>query len=51
MKSKFNLDGELPLNKTIEIYSMIIVGRTVFHENNHKNNMKLSTSFLRWMPA
>ena len=25
MKTKFNLDDELPLNKTIEISSMIIV--------------------------
>ena len=32
MKIKFNLDGELSLNKTIEIPSMIIVN--VFHENN-----------------
>ena len=34
MKIKFNLDDELPLNKTIEIPSMIIVLGTVFHENN-----------------
>ena len=47
MKSKFNLDGELPLNKTIEIHSMILVGRPVFHENNHKNFIKSSTSFFR----
>ena len=34
MKIKFNSDDELPLNKTIEIRSMKIVVRTVFHENN-----------------
>ena len=34
MKIKFNLDDELPLNKTIEVSSMIIVVRVVFHENN-----------------
>ena len=31
MKIKFNSDDELPLNKTIEIPSMIIVVRAVFH--------------------
>ena len=34
MKIKFNLDKELPLNKMMEIPSMIIVVRAVFHENN-----------------
>ena len=34
MKIKFNLDGELPLNKMIEIPSMIIIDKAVFHENN-----------------
>ena len=34
MKIKFNSDDELPLNKTIETPSMIIVVRAVFHENN-----------------
>ena len=34
MKITFASDDELPLNKTIEIRSMIIVVRTVFHENN-----------------
>ena len=33
MKIKFNLDDELPLSKTIEVPSTIIV-RAVFHENN-----------------
>ena len=32
-KIKFNSDDELPLNKLIEILSMIIVVRVVFHEN------------------
>ena len=34
MKIKFNLDYELPLNKTIDISSMTVVVRAVFHENN-----------------
>ena len=34
MKIKFNSDNELPLNKTIEIPTMPIVVRAVFHENN-----------------
>ena len=34
MKIKFNSDNELPLNKTIEIPTMKIVVRAVFHENN-----------------
>ena len=34
MKIKFNSDDELPLNKTIEIPSMVIVVRAAFHENN-----------------
>ena len=34
MKIKFNSDDELPLNKMIEISSMIIVAKTVFHKNN-----------------
>ena len=34
MKIKFNLDDELPLNKTIEILSMIIFIRAIFLENN-----------------
>ena len=33
-KIKFNFDSELPLNKTIEIPSMIIVVRAIFHKNN-----------------
>ena len=34
MKIKFNSDDELPLNKMIEIVSMMIVVRAVFHEND-----------------
>ena len=34
MKVKYNSDDKLNLNKTIEIPSMTIVVRAVFHENN-----------------
>ena len=34
MKIKFNSDDELPLNKNIEIPSMIIVVTAIFLENN-----------------
>ena len=34
MKIKFNSDDELPLNKMIEIPTMTIVVRAVFHENS-----------------
>ena len=34
MKIKFDLNVNLPLNKTIEIPVMTIVTRAVFHENN-----------------
>ena len=34
MKIKFNLDDELPLNKTVEVPSMTIAVRTIFYENN-----------------
>ena len=34
MKIKFSSDGELPLNKTIEIPSMTIVVRAIFYKNN-----------------
>ena len=33
MKIKFNSDDELSLNKTIEIPTITIVVRAVFHEN------------------
>ena len=34
MEIKLNSDNELPLDKTIEIPSMRIVVRAVFHEND-----------------
>ena len=34
MKTKFNLDKGLPLNKVIEIPTTTMVVRAVFHENN-----------------
>ena len=34
MKIKFNSDDKLPLNKTVEIPTMTIVVRAVFHKNN-----------------
>ena len=34
MKTKFDSDDVLPLNKTIEIFSMIIVVTAIFYENN-----------------
>ena len=34
MKIKFSSDDKLPLNKTIEIPSMIMVVRAIFLENN-----------------
>ena len=34
MKTKFNTDDMLPLNKMIESPTMSIVVRAVFHENN-----------------
>ena len=34
MKTKFDSDDNLPLNKTIEIPIVTIVVRAVFHENN-----------------
>ena len=33
MQIKFNSDNELPINKVIEIPTMTIVVRVVFHEN------------------
>ena len=35
MKIKFDLDDELPLNKTTEIPSMIIFVRAIFHEHRY----------------
>ena len=34
IKIKFNSDDKLPLNKTVEISTIAIVARAVFHENN-----------------
>ena len=34
MKIKFNSDDELPPNKMIEIPTIAIVARAIFHENN-----------------
>ena len=34
MNIKFNSDDEIPLNKTIEFSSIIILIRAVFHVNN-----------------
>ena len=34
IKIKFNSDDELPLNKTIEIPTITIVVRAVFHAKN-----------------
>ena len=33
-KNSIDSDGDLPLNKTIEIHEVTIVVRAVFHENN-----------------
>ena len=41
MKIKFNLDDKLTLNKMIEIPSMTIVVRAVFHENRNECLYKL----------
>ena len=34
MKIKFNSDDGLPLKKTLELYHVVIVARSVFHEGN-----------------
>ena len=34
MKIKFNSDDELPVDKAIEIHTITIVVRAVFHEKN-----------------
>ena len=34
MKIKLNSEDKLPLNKTVEIPSMIIIVSAVFHENS-----------------
>ena len=32
MKIKFNSDDDLPIHKTLRLYDMVIVVRSVFHE-------------------
>ena len=34
MKIKFNSDDGLPIKKTLELYHVVIVARSVFHEGN-----------------
>ena len=34
MKITFDSDGDLPLNKAIEIHNVTIVVRVIFYENN-----------------
>ena len=34
MKTKFDSDDDLSLNKTIEIHNVTIVVRAIFYENN-----------------
>ena len=46
MKIKFSLEDRLPLNKTIEIPSMIVVVTAVFHENNKYYPQDLLTKCL-----
>ena len=45
MKIKFDLNDDLPLNKTIEIYDVTIVVRATFYENN-KYYLQV---FFKWM--
>ena len=42
MKIKFNSDGELPLNKTVEILSMTIVKETFHSQGNFPQSWKFS---------
>ena len=46
MKIEFNSDDELPLNKTMEIPSLIIAVRAVFHENKKYYRKALSDEWL-----
>ena len=34
MKTKFNLDDNLPLNKTLKLHNLTIIVRSVFQEDN-----------------
>ena len=40
MKIKFNSDHYLPLQKTLELFNMIIVARFVFHKDNNYQSQK-----------
>ena len=33
MKIRFNSDDDLPVNKTLKLYNMVIAVRSVFHES------------------
>ena len=33
MEIKFNSDDDLPLKKTLELYNMVIIVRSIFHED------------------
>ena len=46
MKIEFNSDNELPLNKTIEIPTMIIAIRAIFYENNKYYSQVFSGEYL-----
>ena len=45
LKIKFNLDDDLPLNKTLKLFNMIIVVRSVFHEGSKYYPVFLDESF------
>ena len=34
MEIKFNLDDDLPLKKILQLYNIVIIDRSVFHEGN-----------------
>ena len=46
MKTKLNLDGDLPLNKTLEIRGMIKVFRAVFHKNSKYDPLVFLNEYL-----
>ena len=45
MKIKFNFDDDLPLNKTLKLFNMIIFVRSVFHEGSKYYPVFLDESF------
>ena len=45
MKLKFNLDNDLPLNKTLKLYNMVIVVKSVIHEGNKYYTQVLLNEF------